>query len=63
MGQQCEHNYKILDINYISRESGFRRYFFKRTTTYYCTKCLNEEIRVKEEQSQEYPDWWKGNRL
>ena len=59
MEQQCEHEYKILDINYTRREGGYRAHYFKRTTTYYCTKCLNEEIKIKEEHSQEWPDWWK----
>jgi hypothetical protein len=61
MESECKHDYKILDIKYTKTEVGYRTYTFRRITSYFCSKCLKEETRIKEEHSQELPDWWNNN--
>ncbi len=41
----CKHDFEVMDIVYSRKENGRYNYAYRRVTTYYCTKCLEEESR------------------
>jgi len=57
---QCEHNYQLMISRY--EEDGYTGFTttYKRINTYYCTKCLDEKTKIKEESSRYAPEWYKN---
>lgn len=53
----CEHKFVHLDTKK-TRESNGWSTIFKRTDTYFCEKCLSEEVKVRQACEREEPDWY-----
>jgi ribosomal protein L37AE/L43A len=60
MNKECEHNYRVLDVVYSQRVQD-KNTEYKRTTTYFCTKCMHEVVKIKSIWSTRgCPHWHKG---
>jgi hypothetical protein len=55
----CQHSYSYLR-NIQERIRGPVLSTWKRTDTFFCTKCLHHEERVTRVESKEHPPWWNG---
>lgn len=55
----CEHNFELLDVEKSVEKHRFSN-LFKRTTRFFCTKCV-EQKEIKEQINlglyEERPDW------
>jgi hypothetical protein len=53
----CEHKFVHLETKKTRRSDSWYDHF-KRIDTFFCEKCLEEKVKIKEIYSRDIPDWY-----